>query len=115
MPTATLLAALLAMSDAGKGTAQEPVQTGPEVTGSRSDSSPPLREIPPKDPQPGRRVHPWRRIPRPQAADAGTPDGGVADPPPESGPGHGSPSRRKAAERPRVPRNKSTPPDGGSR
>jgi hypothetical protein len=115
MPTATLLAALLAMSDAGKGTPQEPVQTGPEVSGSRSDSSPPLREIPPADPQPGQRVHPWRRIPRPHPADAGTPDGGAAATPPESGPGRESPSRRKAAERPRVPRKKSAPPDGGSR
>jgi hypothetical protein len=113
MSTATLLAALLAMSDAGKGTPQEPVQTGPEVSGSRSDSSAPLRDIPPADSQPGPRVHPWRRIPR-HSPDAGAPDGAVEDPPTESGPGRGSPSRTKAVDRPRVPRKKPTPPDGGA-
>jgi hypothetical protein len=84
MATRLALAALLSMSvasgsgangggakggapDGGAdGQPREEAQTGPEVGGSRSDVSPPLRDLKvPPDP-PGHRVHPWRRIPRPQ-------------------------------------------------
>lgn len=53
-------------SDAGA----PPVQTNPEVGESQHDTSPPLREIPPAKREPGKRVHPVRRIPRP-AQDGG--------------------------------------------
>ena len=41
------------------------MQHGPEVSESKHDSSPPLREIPPATRKPGKRVHPVKRIPRP--------------------------------------------------
>jgi hypothetical protein len=52
------------------GTPPTKVQ-GPEVTGSQSDSSPPLRDIPPAKRQEGHRVHPVKPLPRP------SPDGGT--------------------------------------
>lgn len=67
---AVLCAPLLA-GEPTKG-APIPVQRGPEVSGAVHDSSPPLREIPPAPSQPGKRVHPVKRIPRP----APKPDGG---------------------------------------
>lgn len=103
-----LLLSLLAMAGPGPET-QPPApetQRGPEVTGSRSDTSPPLRDIPPAKREPGQRVHPWRRIPRPApeegAADAGTP--------PASGTRR-KPAHRKRAVRPRAP--KAAPEGGG--
>jgi hypothetical protein len=51
-----------------------PVQTNPEVGESQHDSSPPLRDIPPAKREPGQRVHPLRRIPRPPPPDAGQPE-----------------------------------------
>jgi hypothetical protein len=53
-----------------------PGQKGPEVTGSQSDSSPPLRDIPPAKRQEEKRVHPVKPLPRPPP-DA--PDGGSND------------------------------------
>ena len=64
---------LLAAADGGGGE-PVPVQRGPEVTGSKHDSSQPLREIPPATRKPGKRVHPVKRIPRP--APKPTPDDG---------------------------------------
>ena len=84
MVSGILLAALLAMtgSDGDRpGAAPQPaateqpaaaeppgpaVQHGPEVSGSRSDTSPPLRDIKAAPEKPGKRVHPWRHIPRPR-------------------------------------------------
>ncbi len=62
-----LCAPLLASApaDGGGGGEPAPVQHGPEVSESKHDSSPPLREIPPATRKPGKRVHPVKRIPRP--------------------------------------------------
>jgi hypothetical protein len=49
-----------------------PEQHGPEVTGSQSDSSPPLRDIPPAKRQEGQRVHPVKPVPRPPPTDGGS-------------------------------------------
>jgi len=65
-----------------KGQAPAPeVQRGAEVSGSRSDTSPPLRDLPPAPRRPGRRVHPVKPLPRP-APPAGEP----APPAPEREP-----------------------------
>lgn len=59
-----------------------PVQRGPEVSGSRSDASPPLKDIPPAKRSTKRRVHPVKPLPRPKPiAEEG--DGGKAPPPPK--------------------------------
>jgi len=58
------------------GGSPPPEQKGPEVTGSQSDTSPPLRDIPPAKRQEGKRVHPVKPLPRPHP-DA--PDGGSND------------------------------------
>ncbi len=61
-----LCAPLLASAPAdGGGWEPAPVQRGPEVSESKHDSSPPLREIPAAMRKPGKRVHPVKRIPRP--------------------------------------------------
>ena len=63
MVAGPLLVAVLCESDGGP---REQVQRGPEVSGSRSDKSPPLTEIKPAERKPGRRVHPVKPIPRPK-------------------------------------------------
>jgi hypothetical protein len=68
--------ALTATACDSDGGPTPPEQKGPEVTGSQSDSSPPLREIPPAKRQEGKRVHPVKPLPRPHP-DA--PDGGSND------------------------------------
>lgn len=70
----TLVAISLALSATAcesDGGAAEPPKQAPDVSGSRSDSSPPLREIPPVKRREGKRVHPVKPLPRP-APDAGT-------------------------------------------
>jgi hypothetical protein len=64
VPTIVLLAALLALADA-PGDAVPPPRRGPDVSGSRHDTSPPLREIPPARRHRGKKVHPVKPLPRP--------------------------------------------------
>lgn len=52
------------------GSDKPPEQKNPEVSESKHDTSPPLRDIPPAKRLPGQRVHPVRPIPRPRP-DAG--------------------------------------------
>jgi hypothetical protein len=70
-----LCAPLLAATPTDGGGEPVPVQRGPEVSGSKHDSSPPLREIPPATRKPGKRVHPVKRLPRPapKPEDGGAP------------------------------------------
>ena len=84
MDIAIVLAVLLSMtgssgdhppSDQQPAPAEQPapvVQHGPEVSGSRSSTSPPLRDIPPAVHKPGKLVHPWRHIPRPHSGSGTT-------------------------------------------
>lgn len=73
---ALLALPLLARPDGTDGGEESPpVQRGPQVGGSRSDSSPPLRDIPPVPHPPGHRVHTVKPIPRPKPK----------PPPPEAG------------------------------
>jgi hypothetical protein len=65
-----------AACESSDGGTPPPEQKGPEVTGSQSDSSPPLRDIPPAKRQDEKRVHPVKPLPRPHP-DA--PDGGSND------------------------------------
>jgi hypothetical protein len=149
MATRLALAALLAMSAASGGGAkgdgvdggvpdggagvrpreEVQTQTGPEVSGSRSDVSPPLRDLKPTPEPPGHRVHPWRRIPRPQRTPAEeapgptppgvkppaatpSPDGAPVDP---EGPGRTTEretrqrTRKKPSRPPRSPRKDQDP------
>ena len=59
------------------GPSEPPVQRNPEVGESRHDTSPPLRDLPPAQEQPGKRVHPVLPLPRPKPA----PDAGVLEEP----------------------------------
>jgi hypothetical protein len=150
MATRLALAALLAMSAASGGGAKgdgadggepdggaeaprEGVQTGPEVGGSRSDVSPPLRDLKTPPEPPGHRVHPWRRIPRPhktpgEEAPGPTPPG--VNPPAATPPHGGAPvdpegpgrttqretpqrTRKKPSRPPRSPRKDQDPADAG--
>ncbi len=70
------LALTASACESDAGTPPPEKQQGPEVTGSQSDSSPPLRDIPPAKRQEGKRVHPVKPLPRPHS-DA--PDGGSND------------------------------------
>jgi len=60
--------ALAATACPDGGEEPPPVQRGPEVGGSRHDTSPPLRAIPPVPHPPGNRVHTVKPIPRPKPA-----------------------------------------------
>jgi hypothetical protein len=70
---APLCATLFTAAGGGSGE-PVPVQREPQVTGSRHDSSKPLRDLPPAERKPGKRVHPVKRIPRP--APKPSPEGG---------------------------------------
>jgi hypothetical protein len=61
--TTGLLSLAFCAQDAGE---PPPVQKDPEVGESRHDISPPLRDIPPAEPQKGLRVHPVKPVPRPK-------------------------------------------------
>ena len=61
---AMLALPVLAQPDGGEE--QPPVQRNPQVGESRSDTSPPLRDIPPAPRQPGHRVHEVKPVPRPR-------------------------------------------------
>ena len=79
---ALLAARVLAMSCASDGgSAPEPeVKRGPKVDEAQhSDTSPPLRDIPPAKEQPGHRVHEVKPIPRPKPQPPPE-DGGSRDP-----------------------------------
>lgn len=68
-------------TDSGTGGTGPDVQQGPEVSGSRNDTSPPLRDIPPAKNPPGKRIHEVKPIPRPKPPDAAAedaPDGGTS-------------------------------------
>jgi hypothetical protein len=70
---AAAIAAALQGQDGGPPA--PPVQRNPEVGESRHDTSPPLRDLPPAQERPGKRVHPVLPLPRPKAApDAGVPE-----------------------------------------
>ena len=65
----------LAVLSQDAGTPEPPVQRDPEVSESRHDSSPPLRDIPPAPQRPGKRIHEVKPLPRPRPApDAGVPE-----------------------------------------
>jgi hypothetical protein len=121
-------------SDGGAdGQPPEEVRTGPEVSGSRSDVSPPLRDLKIAPDPPGQRVHPWRRIPRPTHTppkeSTGTPkstatqptdgvQGVAADPQePVAQPDPRQRMRKKPSRPPRSPRKDqdSAPGDKGGR
>lgn len=61
---AVLALPVLAQPDGGEE--QPSVQRNPQVGESRSDTSPPLRDIPPVPHQPGQRVHEVKPVPRPK-------------------------------------------------
>jgi hypothetical protein len=67
-----LTTGLLSLAFCAQDAGEPPVQKEPEVGESRHDISPPLREIPPAEPQKGLRVHPVKPVPRPKPP----PDGG---------------------------------------
>ena len=70
-----LRAALSHGQSDGASPPEPKVERGPKVSGSRSSTSPPLREIPPAEPKPGLRVIPVKPLPRKQPPpDAGPPD-----------------------------------------
>jgi hypothetical protein len=71
--TVLTLCASACQSDGGSP--PEPrVERGPEVSGSQSDTSPPLREIPPAERKPGPRVIPVKPLPRKRPSPDAGPD-----------------------------------------
>jgi hypothetical protein len=74
MPLCALLAP--GCEQDGGQDAGPPVQRGAEVSGSRSDTSPPLRDIPPTRESQEKRIHPIGRLPRPpkEGSDGGGDD-----------------------------------------
>jgi hypothetical protein len=75
----TLAAISLALSttacDGDAGSPPEQKQ-GPDVSESRSDSSPPLRDIPPAKREEGHKVHSVKPLPRPKADEPEAGDAG---------------------------------------
>ena len=71
--TLLTLCASACQSDGGSPP-EAKVERGPEVSGSQSDTSPPLREIPPAERKPGLRVIPVKPLPRKRPPDAGPAD-----------------------------------------
>jgi hypothetical protein len=72
---------MLAIACQDGGSKEPPVQRNPDVSEAQHDTSPPLRDIPPAQRQPGPpRVIPVKPLPRPPPAPA--PDAGE-DPPTE--------------------------------